>query len=217
MGILDRINTVIKSNVNDVLDKMTDPAKEIDLLIHDMQESEKKATQELVESVAAAKSSSKRCDKMQQDVDQWYERAQQAVRAGDDELAREALQEKGLAERRLHDGRVVLQEQQIHADQLKRSLKQLKLKIKEIKARSGTLKHKARASRSGSTGLASGALADFHRIEDRIEALETESDLTGQLDGKDAEVEAKFARLEQENPQVEDALAELKRKMDQGK
>lgn len=217
MGILDRINTVIKSNVNDVLDKMTDPAKEIDLLIHDMQESEKKATQELVESVAAAKSSSKRCDKMQQDVDQWYERAQQAVRAGDDELAREALQEKGLAERRLHDGRVVLQEQQIHADQLKRSLKQLKLKIKEIKARSGTLKHKARASRSGSKGLASGALADFHRIEDRIEALETESDLTGQLDGKDAEVEAKFARLEQENPQVEDALAELKRKMDQGK
>jgi hypothetical protein len=39
-------------------------------------------------------------------------------------------------------------------------------------------------------------------------------ELTDSLDARDAATAAKFAHLEQQDPQVEDALAELKRKLD---
>jgi phage shock protein A len=57
MGILGRINTVIKSNLNDLLDKMTDPAKEIDLLVIDMEKNLKQAKEEVISCTATAKRS----------------------------------------------------------------------------------------------------------------------------------------------------------------
>jgi phage shock protein A len=35
MGILGRLSSLVKSNVNDVIDRMQDPAKEIDLMVRD--------------------------------------------------------------------------------------------------------------------------------------------------------------------------------------
>ena len=37
MGILGRLSTMIKSNVNDVIDSMQDPAKEIDQMVRQME------------------------------------------------------------------------------------------------------------------------------------------------------------------------------------
>jgi phage shock protein A len=217
MGILGRINTVIKSNLNSLIDAMSDPAKEIELLIHDMQDGERRATEELVAAVAAAKRSAKRCDDLQEEVDRWQNRAMQAVRAGDDELAREALREKGQVERRLQEARAALQEQEVFAEQLKRSLKGLQQKIEDIKARKETIKQKATASREGRDNLQEGqAFKDFDRLVGRIDALEAEVELSGELDGRDAATEARFRELESRDPAVEDALAELKRKLDQG-
>ena len=219
MGILGRINTVIKSNVNDLLDKMTDPAKEIDLVIHDMVENEKKAKAELVDSVAAVKRTEKKVIPLQEEVDKWLDRARKAVAAGDDDLAREALQQKATADKQKADMEVILAEQQTYADQLRRSLKGLSLKIKEVQAKAGTLKEKARAAKRGGSALTGGgAFAEFARLEDRIESFETEVELTGELDGKDLETEAKFRQLEGErkDPKVEDELAALKRKLEEG-
>ena len=219
MGILGRINSVIKSNLNDVLDKMTDPAKEIDLVIHDMVESEKKAKGELVDSVAAVKRTEKKVAPLQEEADRWLKRAKQAVEAGDDELAREALREKAVAEKQVADMETILAEQQTYADQLRSSLRGLSLKIKEVQARAGTLKEKARAAKRGGSALdGGGAFQEFARLEDRIESFETEVELTGQLDGKDLETEAKFRQLEGEkkDPKVEDELAALKKKLEEG-
>lgn len=219
MGILSRINTVIKSNVNDVLDKMTDPAKEIDLVIHDMKESEKKAKVELVESVATVKRTEKKVIPLQEKVDKWLDRARKAVQAGDDELAREALAEKATAEKEKAAMEAILAEQATYADKLRASLKGLSLKIKEVEAKAGTLKERAKAVKRGGSALTGGgAFQEFARLEDRIESFENEVELTGQLDGKDLETEAKFRALEGErkDPKVEDELAALKRKLDQG-
>ena len=38
MGIFDRIGGIIKSNVNDVLDKAEDPAKMVDQTLRDLRE-----------------------------------------------------------------------------------------------------------------------------------------------------------------------------------
>ena len=47
MGILDRLSTLVKSNVNDLVDRMQDPAKEIDQLVLDMEDSLRQARSEV--------------------------------------------------------------------------------------------------------------------------------------------------------------------------
>jgi phage shock protein A len=216
MGILGRINSVIKSNVNDLLDRMTDPGKEIDLLITDMEENLKKAHVVVVTCTANATRSGMACQRLQTDLDQWQRRAEQAVRAGDDALAKEALERRMAVDADLAQARRVTSEQEAYAGQLLESLKHLEEKIKEVKGRKETLKARARMAKQGRPALSGGkAFEEFKGLEDRIEAMEAEGDLTSSLDARDAAVEAKFAHLEKEkDPKVEDALAELKRKVD---
>jgi phage shock protein A len=218
MGILSRINTVIKSNLNSAIDRMTDPAKEIELLIVDMEKNAKQAKEEVISVAASAKRTAMRCDKLKGEVETWQRRAEQAVRAGDDELAREALRERQQKGEELTLAERNLGEQEVYVDQLKQSLKALEARVKEVKAKKETLKERARAAKEGRSSLEGGkAFKDFERLEDRIEALETEASLSESLDARDAATEAKFAKLEgaRGDPKIEDALADLKRKIDE--
>ena len=52
MSILDRLSTLVKANVNDVIDKMQDPGKELDQLVRDMEESVVKARGEVATCMA---------------------------------------------------------------------------------------------------------------------------------------------------------------------
>ncbi len=215
MGILGRINTVIKSNLNEIMDKMTDPAKEIDLLIVEMEEDLKQAKTEVIAQTAASKRAGMHCDGLQQDVDRWQKRAEQAVGVGDDDLARQALERRMKVETDLAGAQKQHEEQIAYAGQLKESLKVLERRLKEIKLGKESLKAKAKALKERQGELSGGgAFEDFQRLEDKIQAMEEEGQLTAGLDGKDAAIEAKFALLESKDPQVEDALAALKRKMD---
>jgi phage shock protein A len=216
MGILGRINSVIKSNLNAVLDKMTDPAKEIDLLVIELEENLKKAREEVIACNVDAKKAAQQVRKHQEQSEQWQRRAEQAVRVDDDGLAKEALERKLAADRDLRDAEKRQQEQEAYVEQLKVSLKALEARITEIKGRKETLKARAKAAKDGRPALSGGkAMEDWNRMEDKIEALEAEQDLGAATDQRDAAVAAKFAALDQKqgDPKVEDALAELKRKM----
>jgi len=214
MGLLARINAVIKTNLNDVLDKMTDPAKEIGLLITDMEENLKKAKEEVISAAAAAKRAGKHCADLQQDAVLWQRRAEQAVQAADDQLARQALEKKMSLEQELAETRRAWAEQETYIDGLKSSLKVLEAKIKDIQLRQESLKSRAKMAKEGTGGLLGRkAFEEFDRLENKIEALEVEEDLTASLDGRDASTAAKFVRLEEKSPAIEYALAELKRKL----
>jgi len=214
MGLLGRINTVIKSNVNDLVDRMTDPGKEIELLIVEMENNVKQARQEVVSVAAGAKRAHQRCEELTREVENWQRRAEQAVRAGDDQLAREALRERQARELEAAAARQGEAEQQAYVEELTRSLKALEVRLQEVKARKETLKARARAAKQGRDDLQPGkAFEDFNRLEDRIGAIEAEAELGESLEAREAATEAKFDRLEGGDPKVEDALAALKRKL----
>jgi phage shock protein A len=218
MGILGRIQTVIRSNVNSMLDKMTDPAKEIDYLIQEMEDHLKKAREEVISCAATAKRAGQRARELETELERWQRRAEQAVRAGDDGLAREALQQRVTVEREHEAAGRLQQEQEAYVEQLKSSLKALEARITEVKGRKEMLKARARAAREGRPVVGGGKpFEDFRRLEDRIEAMEAEGDLSAATDARAAAVEGPFARLgPPANPEVEDALAELKRRLGSG-
>ena len=219
MGILGRLSSLVKSNLNNAIDSMQDPAKEIDQMIRDMEDSAKQARTEVAQCMAEEKRLGKRIADLDSDAAQWETRAGTAVRAGDDALAKEALIRKAEKEAERAETQKALQEQGVYVDQLAQALKALDGRLKDIKLRQGTLRAKARANKSGSplSGKTS-AFDDFDRMAGRIDAVEAEASLDEELGGRSeasAAAERKLNAMAADSS-VDEALAELKKKLGGG-
>jgi phage shock protein A len=217
MGILGRLSTLIKSNVNDVIDSMQDPAKEIDQMIRDMEDSARQARTEVAESRAGEKLQSRRVDTLAAEARTWEDHAMRAVQAGDDALAKEALRRKAEREADRLAAEKTLQEQRVYADQLVAGLKALDARLQDVKSRQGTLRLKAKAVKGGGGigGTKTTAFDDFDRMANRIEAVEAAASIDDELAGRTPEsIEAdRKLREMSANSTVDDALAELKKKL----
>ncbi|MCK5799518.1 MAG: PspA/IM30 family protein [Deltaproteobacteria bacterium] len=218
MGILGRINRVIKSNVNELVDKMTDPAREIDLLIVEMEQGFRQAKEEVVTATADAKRAEMHAEECVLAADRWQDRAEAAVRGGDDELAREALTQKMQADRDLEVARRAAAEQRTYVEELKNSLKQLDVRLKDVKMRKETFKQRARAGKQGNSGGLSGteAFERFDALEGRMEAAEELQEVTASVAEREAVTDAKIRAIARNarDPKIEDALAALKARAD---
>jgi phage shock protein A len=216
MGILGRLSTLIKSNVNDVIDSMQDPAKEIDQLVRDMEDSARQARTEVAQCMAEEKRLAKRVEGLTDEAKKWEENATRAVQAADDALAREALRRKAEKEAERLDTEKSLNDQKAYVEQLTAGLKALEARVRDVKLRQGTLREKARANKKGGVASAkTSAFDDFERMASKIDAVEAESSLADELGGRTAEsadAERKLKALGEQSS-VEDALAELKKKL----
>jgi phage shock protein A len=217
MGILGRLSTLIKSNVNDVIDGMQDPAKEIDQMVRDMEDSARQARSEVATVMAGEKQLQKRIESLAAEARSWEDRAAMAVRAGDDALAKEALLRKAQKETEKAEAEKSFQEQQVYVDQLTAGLRALEARVKDVKLRQGSLREKARASKRGSSlGTGTSAFDDFERMSTKIDAVEAEASLGDELGGRTASAVAAERKLDEmeKNSSVDDALAALKKKLD---
>jgi phage shock protein A len=216
MGILDRLSTMVKSNVNDLIDKMQDPGKEIDQLVLDMEDSVRQARGEVATCMAEEKRLGKQSEELAAEAKSWEEHAARAVQAGDDALAKEALRRKAQKEADRIEAEKALVEQKVQVESLLAGLRALELRVQDVKLRQGTLREKARAAQ-GQSPISTGtsAFADFERMSGKIDALEAEAELTDELRGTTAEklaTERKLAELDQDKS-IDDALTALKKKL----
>jgi phage shock protein A len=216
MSILGRLSTLIKSNVNDLIDGMQDPGKEIDQVVRDMEDSAREARTEVARCMAEEKRLRNRIEALSSEAVTWEDRAASAVRAADDGLAREALGRKAAIEAERLDTEKALREQTVYVEQLTVGLRALEARVKDVKLRQGTLREKARASKRGGAlgGVGTSAFDDFERMSSRIEAVEAEASLTDELAGRSAatvETDRKLRALGETD--ADDALAELKKKL----
>ena len=141
------------------------------------------------------------------------------MRAGDDALGKEALRRKAEKEAERGETQKAAQEQAVNAAQLETALRALDARLKDVKLRQGTLRAKARSSRSGSPlSPKTSAFDDFDRMAGRIDAVEAESGLDAELGGRSAESAAAERKLDAmaEESSMDEALAALKRKLSDG-
>jgi phage shock protein A len=237
MGIFDRMGRVISSNFNALLDKAEDPRKSIELTLDEMAEQIRAARQEVVRSVAAEKQLRGKVTELDAEVEKWSNRAELAVRHGDDELAREALLQKKRVTGERDRAEALRAEQRGNALEMKAELERMEQKLEELKARKGTIVARAQQAKAGggveSLGAKPGpapAFNEFRRMEAQIEgvdaALEAQREVDAALRGPGAlseqDVEAKFRALEYgqggasggaKGSEVEDELQALKRKV----
>jgi phage shock protein A len=219
MGIFSKIKNGISSKANAALDKAIDPEKELDMAIMELEDGRKKAMQELLSYKTTVKQLDQDIAKYTTKAAEWEKRAMTALRAGDEEAAREALRQKKAAETEVGKIERDKHEAASYAIQLNKSRKEFETKLKVLKLRKGTLATQIAAARSAggdAFGNDSSVWDRFARAEERIdqEAIETEVDAA--MRGEDSEgqlLEAKLAALPGAAEAPDDALAKLKAKM----
>lgn len=234
MGIFDRMGRVISSNVNALLDKAEDPKKSVDLIVEEMSEQIRAAKKELVDAVAAEKVLRKKVDELDAEADKWGSRAELALKANDEKLAREALVQKKRVVVERDRAEAMRAEQRSAVLNMKAELERMEEKQAEVAARKNSIASQMQAAKAGGEGLGArapgGAFAEFRRMEDKIEGVAAEAAAHREIDealngGKMSanELESKFARLEAgermgtpDKPggsEVDDELAALKKKI----
>ncbi len=237
MGIFDRMGKVISSNVNALLDKAEDQKKSVDLIVEEMKDQIRAAKKELVEAVAAEKVLRKKVDDLDTDVQKWERRAELALKAEDEALAREALVQKKKIVADRDRAEALRAEQRAATLNMKRELDRMEAKQQELEVRKATIATQLRTAKAGggTEGLGSkssgGAFAEFRRMEDKIEGQVAEAAAAQEIDEalrphgmSDTDIEAKFARLEgggslsgdgkkTATPEIDDELAALKKKI----
>src|SRR5688500_14826881 len=94
MGIFARIARLIKSNINDMISRSEDPEKMLNQIVVDMNTQLIEAKKQVAASIADEKRLAKQVEQEAANAAEWERRAMLAVRAGDDNLAKEALSRK---------------------------------------------------------------------------------------------------------------------------
>ncbi len=223
MGIFSRLNTVIKSNLNALIDDAEDPEKMIGQTIIDMQSEMKRAKRELLTTLGAGKRLDKEADELQDEVEGWERKAVLALKQGDDDLAREALKRKAKVAKKVQATRARAAENTQRAQEMKDMLETLETKLEDLEARKTSLASQVRQARQepsatagGTSRFGGGAFGELERMVGKIDQLDAEVEVASVLDDGSADVEARFRALEREggDTAVEDELASLKAKLD---
>ena len=217
MGFFDRLSRLVRSNANAVVGAMEDPAKILDQSVADMQADLIKLRQAVATAIASQKRIQNQAEQAEAQAKTWYERAELALKKGEEDLAREALSRRKTCQDTATALNTQLQSQAGQVDQLKKSLVALESKIAEAKTKKDMLKARAQAAQAqeqlqsavGSLGT-NTSMAAFERMEEKVEALEARSQAAAELAG--ADLESQFAALEGA-PEVDDELAALKNRL----
>ena len=221
MGILDRLSTMLKSNINDLISKAENPEKMLNQLITDMRTQLAKAKQEVASAIADEKKLQAEAEREKKQAEEWERRAMLAVQESRDDLAKQALvryNEHLQGAQQLHE---TWSRQRAETEALKNSLRQLNDKIEEAKRKKTVLvaRHRrAEAQQRIQEPMSSmsdkSALESFERMAEKIEdrerkalaAAELSEDLSGDT------LQRQFESLEYKGS-VDQQLAALKEKM----
>jgi len=225
MGIFSRLNRVIKSNLNALIDQAEDPDKLIGQTVADMKAALGRARSELISAMGSAKRLDKKEKELEAEAVEWERKALLALEGEDEDLAREALRRKARTLKEAQQVRARAAEQATTADAMKGQLEQIEAKLDDLKARQKTLAAQVRQARTqpaaadttASDRLGGGAFSDLERMADHIDQLDAEVEAHHLLDDpKRTELDARFRELgsEQVDDDIEDELASLKAKLD---
>jgi phage shock protein A len=221
MGIFSRLAQLIQSNLNDLISRSEDPEKMLNQVVLDMNNQLVEAKKQVAASIADEKRLAKQCEQEIANAQEWERRAMMALRAGNEELAKEALARKREHDELANTFKDQWTKQKTAVDQLKRALRLLNDKIEEAKRKKNVLvarKKRAEAQKSiqeTMSGLRDqSAFETFDRMSQKIDQLEAEAeaqaDLAEEYSGDT--LASQFQNLER-NAGAEEDLTALKRKM----
>ena len=217
MGILNRISTITRSNINAILDQAEDPAKMLDQLTRDMRDGIQQSRTEVAKMIADEKELQASAERSQQLADDWQKKAELAMQKGSEDLAREALHRKIDYANNAKVYQDQWQAQHQAVEKAKADLHDLEEKYDGVvRNREALLARHRRAHAQQQVARVSASMSTFdpaselNRMEERIRLEEARASAQGEL-SRDT-TEDRFAKLAGDSA-VDDELAALKLKV----
>ena len=212
MPLLDRVTTLIKANINDLVDKAEDPEKLLKQLLLDMQNQFMQVKTQVAIAIADQHLLER---KQQENLDaqkEWLRKAELAVKKNEEDLARIAVERSLSYENAARNFAQQIEDQAHQVHVLRDALHRLEQKMTEIKARAELLiaqHRRARlAIRAGTANMKDFETdAAFLRLESRVSEVEALGH--GHIAAGQPNAEQRLAALEKSD-QVERLLADLK-------
>lgn len=223
MTWLSQFTLIMRSNVTALREQIEDPEKMLHQLIIDMQNELDSVRSSVAEAVADEILMRKKIEREQAEDAKWLERANTALKRGDESTARTALEQRVTCTQRLEQYNANHDKQVIEVNKLKNSVRDLEDKIRQAQHKKTLLI--ARLARARSTTKIHAAMertdshsafAQFQKLEDRVDRQEAKIQAWTEIDGDgipDSELEREFAQQELKS-KIEAELESMKRSLD---
>ncbi len=139
MGTFSRISNVVRAEVDDVLNKIEDPKKMVRQMVRDMEDALDDAVVAVAQAMANEKLLARRIAQKREDSALWARKAEDAMAAGEEELARKALVQKVAVDEAVNTLQKAREEAEEVTAMLKQRLADLKAKLASARAQQSTL------------------------------------------------------------------------------
>ncbi|MBR8837923.1 MAG: PspA/IM30 family protein [Stigonema ocellatum SAG 48.90 = DSM 106950] len=150
MGLIDRIQRVIRANLNSFMSSADDPEKLLEAVVMEMQDNLLQLRQAIACAIATQKRTERHSAQAQSTGEEWYRRAQLALEKGNEMLAREALTKRRACQETATTLSTQIAEQKTVVDKLKKDMQTLELKIAEVKTKKDMYIARARSAEASS-------------------------------------------------------------------
>ena len=214
MALLERVSTLLRANLNDLIEKAENPERLLKQLILDMENQLMQVKTQVAIAIADQHLLERKRLEHEEQAAEWKRKAELAVAKGHDDLARGAL-ERALSVERLTKGFAAqAEDQKLEADTLRQTLRKLDQKLNETRAQCEILMAEHR--RAKVVGRATQARqtvgvtqdAALGRMKSRVRQHAAENAAAGEILAPES-LEDRFQSLE-EHEQVELLLGQLK-------
>ena len=214
MALLERVSTLIRANLNDLIDKAEDPEKMIKQVMLDMQNQLMQVKTQVAIAIADQHVLEKKQRENAEKEADWIRKAELAVDKKQDDLARAALERSMSYKDMAASFASLVADQKTEVENLKSALRKLEQKLAEAQTKSDMLIAQHRRSRASARAsdaqMAIGEqqkIATFDRMKNKVQTAAAVSQAKAEMAGDD--LEDKLAALEKED-EIERLLNELK-------
>jgi phage shock protein A len=214
MALLERVSTLIRANLNDLIDRAEDPEKMIKQVILDMRNQLMQVKTQVAIAIADQHVLEKKQKENADKETEWMRKAELAVDKKQDDLARAALERSMSYKQMAGSFDSLVADQKTEVDNLKSALHKLEQKLAEAESKSDTLIAQHRRSRAlakaSDAQMAIGdksKVATFERMKSKVRHAEAVSKAKAEMANDN--VEDKLAALEKQD-EIEKLLKEIK-------
>lgn len=213
MGIFSKISNILKGYANSAVESIEDPKIVLEQLLRDLETVRKETTGAVADCMAEARRLKDLSDESKKQSEIWQTRAVNALKAGNEQDAKDALSEKNKYESQYQSLIQNYESQQEQVKVLKSSLEEIETRISDTKRKKDNIvaqdkmnKANERVSKVLSSASKNNIYENLNRMEEKVETSRRKIESLRELEKND--IESRFEKYDKKS--VDDDLEALK-------